>query len=297
MCNSLYSNGFRGEVYAGYRGKLPSWAVESQDDTMIDWHGAKVLKVREDFVIHFLPVELAYQFTNYKPIFIARLFGVVSNKIQFVAYFDPDIVIKCQWSFFEKWMSHGVALVHEITSNDMPPSNPVRKEWEKIICDHGLTVTRRVSSYINAGFCGVARDYLEFVEIWSKMIETAIKNFDIDPTNFNFLANRAHPFFAKDQDALNIAAMCSKSPISEIGPEGMDFIHGGFTMSHAIGTPKPWKKHFFLKILNGEIPSVTDRLYWLNASGTIKPHSEALIWVKKTSMSICSFIGRFYKKN
>ena len=295
LTNSLYRQGFRGPVYAGYRGPLPSWARVASENSALGWAGATTLEVADGLKIHFLPLDTSYLLTNYKPQFMIRLLAGPAKEAGSMFYFDPDIVVKCTWSFFENWVTHGVALVHEIISNDMPLTHPKRKEWEKVILKLGRTPTRQVQSYINGGFCGVSSDHFEFLEVWAKVMETAIHHYHVNP--FKFMPfDKPHFFYAGDQDALNITAMCSDAPISELGPEGMDFIHGGWTMSHAVGSPKPWKKKFFWHALGGYPPSLADRSFWQYVHSPIPVFSQRQVIYKKVGMLASAFIGRFYHR-
>jgi len=295
LVNSLYNHGYRGEIYAGYQGSLPFWAVNAKENLLLG-KGIRSLEITTGLNINFILLDTKYHLTNYKPNFMLQLLDGPAKGYEAMAYFDPDITIKCRWSFFENWMSHGVALVHEITGNDMPPTHPIRKEWERIICLSNKNISRELYSYINAGFCGVSRQNSEFLQVWQEIFEKGIESFKIDTKQLAHQNDRTHVFYAQDQDALNIAAMCSKSPISEIGPEGMDFVHGGLLMSHAIGSPKPWKKKFLLYMLKGISPSLADKAYWRNVSGPIRCHSQMLVKFKKTNILIASFLGRFYRK-
>lgn len=296
LTNSLYHHGFRGSIFAGYRGILPEWCSTAKETHNVSWPGSRTLDIAENFQIHFLPLDTDFHLTNYKPFFMLRLLESFGKDAEAIAYFDPDIVIKCQWSFFETWMSCGVALVHEITANDMPPTHPIRRQWEGVIERCGRQVTRNLYSYINGGFCGIAKSNFEFITLWSEIMNTAMKHYDLKPAKF-MPSDRTHIFFATDQDALNIAAMCSKSPISEIGPEGMDLTYGGWTMSHAVGSPKPWRKNFILSALKGSPPSLTDRAYWLNVDGPLQCYQSITVKLKRISILFASFIGRFYRRH
>ncbi len=101
-----------------------------------------------------------------------------------IAYFDPDITVKIHWEFFENWISHGVAIVHEISSNDMPLNHPIRNEWIKIISTMEMNVTNQVASYINAGFCGISDKNIEFLRLWEKIIMIGVSQFNRDPKKF-----------------------------------------------------------------------------------------------------------------
>ncbi|MGA0556477.1 hypothetical protein ACO2Q8_07495 [Larkinella sp. VNQ87] len=296
LANSLYNYGYRGVIYAGYRGPLPTWAGNAIDCSTSQWPGASILKVTDDFQILFLPINNEYHLTNYKPNFMLGLWESFANDSNAIAYFDPDIVIKCKWDFFETWMGHGVALVHESISNDMPPTHPFRKEWEKVIKKANRQITRQMHSYINGGFCGVSKENKEFLKDWIEITNAGIKYFKLTPGQWKHSFDRTYIFYAQDQDALNITAMCSNSPVSEIGPEGMDFIAGGFTMSHALGAPKPWKKQYIRSVLMGNAPSTPDKNFWKNTLGPIKTFGNNRIKYKKLTITLASFIARFYRR-
>jgi hypothetical protein len=298
LINSLHKQSFAGDVYVGYRGNLPEWADPSQlRSGVVNWKEAKTLSLSEGIRVHFLPVKTPMHLTNYKPCFMLKLMNEVNQNASQIFYFDPDIVIKCNWSFFEEWLGFGVAMVHEIVNNDMPATHPVRQTWERIIRKEGLEVKRTIASYINAGFIGLKRSDLQFATLFSRMIEIGVNDYQMKTDRFDFNHDRTNPFYGNDQDAMNIAAMCCESEISEYGPEGMDFIHGGNLMSHAVGTPKPWKKNFLLAALMGEQPSLADKEFWKNSNGLIKLHPKRTVRKKQLSLKTAALIGRFYKKN
>jgi len=295
LTNSLYKNGFRGSIYAGYRGLLPDWATNLYNDDHIG-PGTQTFEVANGLQIHFIPLITNIHFTNYKMDFMLDLFNGPAKNASGIVYFDPDIIIKCKWDFFDKWISHGVAVVHEITANDMPYNHPVRKEWEKVISKRNLAVKRNLNSYLNAGFCGISKDHIEFLKIWSLIMRIAENDYGYENAYLKH-THRTDPFFAGDQDAFNMAAMCCESPLSEMGPEGMDLTYGGFTMSHAIGSPKPWKKNFLYSAILGNKPSIADKAFWLNMKFPIKCFDNNFIKRKQLSIAVASFIGRFYRQS
>lgn len=296
LINSLYKKGYRGQFYIGYRGDiLPPWATKAELNVELDWEGGKSLQLKEGLQIHFLPIKTKYHLAHYKPKFMLELFEGPANNTNSIAYFDPDIVVKCRWDFFENWMLQAIAMVHEVTSNDMPASHPIRREWEKVARKCNLKPTRYIHSYINSGFCGVSKQHVEFLSIWNEIIITAIQYYNPNFNQFMSL-DRTYPFYSIDQDAFNVAAMCCGVPISEMGPEAMDFIHGGWTMSHAVGAPKPWKKKFLYSLLKGSPPSLADKEFWMNVDGPIGLYKPITIKSKKLNISIGNFVGRFYRR-
>lgn len=296
LTNSLYKKGFRGSIYAGYRGKLPEWSNRAKETTSFQWKGSKTLEVADGLQIHFLPVDTDYHFANYKPEYMIQLFEGPASDAEGLVYFDPDIVVKCNWDFYETWLSFGVALVHELLYNDMPASNPIRRQWEQLIAESNRSITSDINSYINSGFCGIPKNCVQFLSVWSEFIELAISKYGFNKGRFRGF-QLGHVFYNGDQDALNIAAMCSGCPISEIGPEGMDFVVGGFTMSHATYRPKPWKKNFLRSVFNGIPPNAIELSYWKNVEYPIAPYKNRnRVVFKIYCFKIASFIGRFYRR-
>jgi lipopolysaccharide biosynthesis glycosyltransferase len=297
LINSLEKNSFKGSLFAGYRGSIPTWVkMFPSVDLDYSWKGKKIIKINEDLLIHFLPLEIDIHFCNYKPTFMLKIFDEISPDIDGLIYFDPDIVVKCEWGFFERWISYGIALVHEISGIHMRPNHPLRKQWEKEVLPlMGKTVNQHLSAYFNSGFCGILKENKGFLKEWECIIHLAINNFGLGPNEMQ-TRNRQYLFQAADQDALNIAAMSSIYSLTEMGPEAMDFIPNGHTMSHATGMPKPWKKDFLLSIINGVPPTMADKEYWKNTDGPIRIYKKSHIIRKNLVISLASMIGRFYRR-
>jgi hypothetical protein len=295
LVNSLSNHSYKGDIYGGFRGDIPFWAEAAKENKTLNWKDTKTLQVTDGLYVHFMPLTTDWHLTNYKPQFMIKLMEDYGMDAKGIAYFDPDIVIKYKWDFFETWLSYGVAMVHEIACIDMPPTHPIRRGWETIISKTGRKTTRRLHSYMNAGFCGVSKIHIEFLHVWQDLIQMAIKEYAFNPCKFT-QDDSTKLFGTGDQDAFNMAAMCSESPISEFGPEGMDFVHSGWLMSHATGSSKPWTKNFIKWSLNGRAPSIPDRTYWQNMNGPIVCFSSRTIKMKHIKMTIAAFIGRFYSR-
>ncbi len=297
LSNSLYKRGFRGNVFAGYRGKLPDWARKAKPTTDFEWRGSTTLQVGQGMQVHFLPVDTEYHFSNYKPQYMQQLFDGAAKEINGLVYLDPDIVVKCKADFFEYWLECGVTLVHEIISNDMSAYHPIRQGWAKLIEKSGRTITAHMTSYINGGFCGVTRANRGFLDVWAEFIEVAIRDYGHKASQFAGKP-RTTLFYCADQDAINIAAMCSGCPVSLVGPDGMDFANGGWTLSHATCQPKPWNNNYFLSAVKGIPPSQAEHNYWKNVRQPITPYaSNTSVTMRVISLKIAAFIGRFYRRN
>jgi hypothetical protein len=297
LINSLYDNGFRGHVFVGYRGGLPPWADKTYDCTVISWSGSSTLKLSEDLQVHFLPVATKVHFTNYKPFFVLDLWEKCTTlNPPGIFYFDPDIVNKCNWQFYENWIRYGIAIVHEIVWNDMPANHPKRHQWLTIAELAGVRQVHELHSYVNAGFFGIRSNAIAFVQLWKMLIETAEKNGLFDPSQFFQSKLDSDVLRAGDQDLFNLALMCTEAPLSEFGPEGMDFLNGGWLMSHATGSPKPWKTSHLREWFKGRQVSLQSKAFWKYANGIIQTHSESKIKKVLLAHKVVAVLSRFYSK-
>lgn len=285
LVNSLYQHGFRGVVWVGYRGPLPPWATPLKAG--LEFFQCQVAP---DCHLRFLPVSTERHLTNYKPEFMLRIWGDYSPEADMLFYFDPDIVIKCRWSFYEEWANHGVALCEDVNS-PMTASHPIRMAWCRFFEQRGLRLRPKTDLYLNAGFIGVARKYAGFLREWEQVQELISATAD-GLRKWN-LHDRTFPFSKTDQDALNIALMASELPASLIGKEGMDFAPGGYTMSHALGPLKPWRKRVIREVLlRGRRPSPADRNYWKYTEAPIRLYSRRLVWRRRIALSVAAALGR-----
>jgi hypothetical protein len=286
--NSLHAHGYRGGVWAGYRGPLPPWAAAA-----IEREGVREFTVADGLKIHFVPVETNRHLTNFKPDFLAdaraRFFPTAEN----VFYFDPDILLKCPWSFFEGWAGCGVALCEDINS-PMPSTHPIRIQWQRYYAPHGLVTARALDIYVNGGFIGVSRENWAFVELWQR-IQDLMAPAVADLAGWNY-PGRDHIFQKTDQDALNIATMFSSQPVSIVGKEGMDLVPGGFLMSHALGAPKPWAKDYLREVFHGFSPTSADRHFWEHAGAPIPVFSKRKIAQNKFRLRLAAVLSRFYRR-
>jgi hypothetical protein len=156
---------------------------------------------------------------------------------------------------------------------------------------------RMLNSYMNAGFVGVKREDIEFLQIWQRLIDKAADCFGLDKKKFNQSSDEFNILKAADQDLFNLTAMISKVELSEMGPEAMDFIGGGWLMSHATGSAKPWNKSFFYSFLKGRPPGGPDKLFWKFSQYPIPVFTTGHYLLKTWSIKLFSFLGRFYRRH
>jgi len=289
LINSLYYHGFRGVIWVGYRGALPPWAKnlkrcqEYQEFT-----------VAKECVIHFILLTTLAHFTNYKPDFFLQLWEHYCPDAEALFYFDPDIVIKCHWSFFEEWIMFGVALCED-TDSPVPGSHPLRMAWRRFYEPHGFSFISSVDTYVNGGFVGLTRTNKQFLHEWKRIRDLMAPA--IGGLQNTRIKDRSFMFYNTEQDGMNIAWQCSKCPSSLMGKEAMDFIPGGITMSHAIGPIKPWKKNMISQALGGKAPRLADKCYWQNTQTPIQIYSQPWLFWKKIELRCGAAIGRFIRRN
>jgi len=287
--NSLVCAGYAGTVWAGYRGTLPPWLNQVR---RLEGPGEEY-EAADQVRLVFLPLSTPVHFTNYKPQFMLDLFATHAQDCGYLWYFDPDIFIRCNWTFFADWQQNGIALCQEIVNNILPTDSPLRHKWMRIAADIGLNNPRPLNHYLSGGMVGVSSEHASFLHLWGRIIELARRE-GCDLGNF-MSGNRELPFYGSDQDALNIAAMYTEHPLTTMGPEAMGFVAGGFTMYHAVGQ-KPWRGSLLLRALAGVPPSGADKFFLMQASFPIRAYSPLRLFAKRIACAIAAFIGRFYRR-
>ena len=287
LLNSIVRSGFQGLFWIGYRGSLPPWTGQ------LEKTGKGQYRVG-DALIAFEAIENASHFTQFKPEFMRSLFdrGIATQNLW---YFDPDITVRCQWEFYQRWIQFGVCLCQDITMGTMPSNHPIRREWMVAAkeSDWAAPVSTQ-ERYYNGGFVALHADYREFLATWIAAMKLA-NSAGVDPHQLQH-GTRANTFYSTDQDALNIAAMYSNCPLSAIGPEAMGFTPGGFTMYHTVGGKKPWRKKFLSSALTGDPPWNGDKHFLECSDGPIHPYSAGQLKSMRRAANWGTLIGRFYRR-
>jgi hypothetical protein len=287
--NSLVRAGYAGTVWAGYRGALPPWLNQlkrASGDADEYWIEGRVR-------LAFLKLDTKLHFTNYKPDFMLSLLANQARGCDYLWYFDPDIFVTAKWPFFAEWQRFGIALCQEIADNIFPADNPLRQQWVEHASRIGLADPRPVNCYYNAGLVGVPAASTGFLESWKSLI-TMVGSTGYDLKNLAE-RNREHAFHISDQDALNIAVMYTKFPLTTLGPQGMGFILGGIMMYHAVGH-KPWNGSLLLRALKGLPPTGAAKFYFALAGSPIRVYSPLHLRAKRLACAVAALIGRFYSR-
>lgn len=288
LANSLCAHGFRGTIYAGYRGALPPWITGAKAST-----GWTEFSPTDGLTLRFIPLTTTLHLTNYKPDFMLELWEKHCPDADALFYFDPDIIIKCRWPFFEEWTEAGVALCQDVNGS-MPDNHPIRHAWRKLLQPCGLEFRNHFDNYFNCGFVGLGARDRRFLNDWQRVQSLMLKcGADFQSIGFG---DRTFPFTCRDQDALNITCMMTGQSISPMGQDGMDFQQGGggYVMSHAAGGTKPWRKRMlFNAIFNGSPPSRADKSFYSFVRSPISVFTNASFSLKKIDLTLASAIGRY----
>lgn len=304
LTNSLYHQGYRGAIYAGYRGTLPFWAAAAREEPALSWPGGRSFEVAEGLILYFLPLQTDYHLTNYKPDFMLQLWESISKEAQSMFYFDPDIVVTYQWLLFEEWVQCGIALCEDIHS-PLARYNPRRVAWRQFFGSKGLELNFKDALYANGGFVGLSIENISFLSVWKnlqEMMATQIGGLSRSALTGKSLPEAAtgyHAPFAKtDQDALNAAIEAWAGNVSFVGKEGMAFDNSmSALMPHALGQPKPWQWDPLRKAISGYPPRLVDIAYWHYAKkGPIAAQAMHDIYYKQIALKLGALIGRFYRK-
>jgi hypothetical protein len=284
---------------------LPAWTSSSKENTTLNWPGARTMQVAEDLQLHFLPLDTDYHLTNYKPDFMLRLWDGPARGANAMFYFDPDIVVTAPWSFFEEWVTCGVALCEDVNS-PLSVNHPRRVAWRNYFGGMGIKLSFKEPIYANGGFVGTSLAHKSFLDQWVKIQEAmAVEIGGLGRSAFKTggvqlsqkLLGDLACFSRTDQDALNASVESWDGPFSHLGKTAMDFDRGGLNiLPHALGAPKPWQVTPIRSALKGIQPRNVDREFWNYASGPLISHGKGKIKMKKMEMLIAKMIGRFYAK-
>jgi hypothetical protein len=302
LVNSLLACGFEGDIFAGYRGDLPSWANDAKPISFEEFPGASSISLTEMSNLIFIPLKTDYHFTNYKPDFMLELWDGPASSVEQMVYLDPDIVMNTSWSNVDVWLKQGVALCEDINS-PMGQFHPIRSQWRTYFGKHNLVLSFKSIQYANGGFVGLSKSNRIFLENWKLLQELMADS--IGGLNRSSLTGQQlneesvgifAPFGKTDQDALNAAVELTDVPASFAGKEAMGFIPGKTIFPHALGTPKPWDNKPIARAIDGYRPRTVDKEYWKYADGMLKPFGKSKVKQMKRYTKIAAFIGRFYNR-
>jgi hypothetical protein len=300
LVNSLHKAGFRGAVYAGYRGGLPPWARQAREVERPGWLRAHSMAIQEGLELVFLPLSTEYHLTNYKADFMLALLDGPARNAGALFYLDPDLCVVCSWRYIEEWVTCGVALCEDVNS-PLAEHHPRRVGWRRYFGAHGLAMTFRAPEYVNGGFVGIRSEDRTFLLAWKQTMD--LMGSEIGSLSIGLTVNSAYRstgfadcFDRTDQDALNAAVEAWNGPVSVIGQEAMAFKPGATLLPHALGKGKPWQRNYFLYALSGRSPRAVDKAFWANANEPVAVYRHWHVALKKLEITMAVAIGRFLRR-
>ncbi len=286
LVNSLYEHGYRGVVHIGYKGDIPPWFCSAVRSLNENRDGGGTLRIVTS------PITTPRHMVNYKPDFLLHVAAQDALKgNDGIFYIDPDIVNKAPWAFYERWIRAGVALCEDVNS-PMYARHPLRQEWREFYGLPAASAQTEPFAYFNAGFVGVRAADLAFLETWKSYQDLAEQR-GVNFCSWDMSAgSRVDLFFRVDQDVMNVTAMTYPDRLAPMGKEGMDFVHGGQLMSHAIGRDKPWNTSYVRAVFSGRKPRPVDHQYWRHAQNPIRAHSRLRQRLAQLELAIAGALGR-----
>ncbi len=303
LVNSLVTKGFEGNIYAGYRGELPSWVVSSSQNEVENLGHVVTMQVTDTTWLHLILLDTDYHFTNYKPDFMLQLWKTVASDAEAMVYMDPDIVLLQYWSNITEWLSAGVAVCEDVNS-PVAEFHPRRVAWREYYGQRGVQLKFKEAFYANGGFVGVTKSRISFIEDWQRNQELMAEA--IGGLNRSSLVGAKlnkedtgpfAPFGKTDQDALNATIESTVETVSFVGKEAMGFIPGKVILPHALGVPKPWDNKPLKRSFGGVVPRYIDKAYWDFVSSPISVFSEKKVARMKRMNQYAALVSRFYRKN
>ena len=284
FANSLIRCGFRGTIWAGYRGELPPWFLEKTSSRAIQYF-VPAPGVR----IAFVHLEAPCHFAQYKADFCLQVLKVLDPEASGVYYFDPDVLLLARWDFFTKWLQSGVTACED-WHYPLNPTHPLVVLWTRYLATRGFTLHKPVTLYLNSGLVGVRRDCISFLELWRDLL-VAVQQ-DFNQRGEAHFGQRTDLFHNIDQDAFTLALHISELPFSAVGVDGMAFGRGEWLTVHAVGE-KPWRRRIFRDMLQkGAGIDLALRRYWQFCDQPILVEQKPSQW----AILLVRLLTRFYKR-
>lgn len=297
LVNSLFTHGFRGTIWAGYRGALPPWATQ-----VTEHFPYSEFRVGDGCRVCFLRLGTKAHFTNFKADFMLSVIDEYEPECESVFYLDPDIVVCEPWRSFEEWISCGVAVCEDVNS-PISLYDPHRIGWRRFYNDIGIALHPRESCYANGGCIGVSRENREFLVTWKRLQDAllaAIGGADVAGVPGGKSNAGRTGFFGcfgqPDQDALNAAIEAAvEIPVSFLGRHAMAFQSGKPYLPHAVGRLKPWRNRILSNALRGFGCPFADRHFWKSVERPIRLYSKFTVVLRRFQLRVAAAMGRFYR--
>jgi hypothetical protein len=290
LVNSLVRGGFRGKVWAGYRGDLPPWAAGGREISP----EVVALAAGPDVEVLFVRLATTMHFAQYKALWMLEVLNRLDPTAGALFYFDPDVMLLGAWNFFEQWLDYGIAVVED-GSYPLNPTHPLVRGWQAYAKTLGYQDWHFMGAQLNSGMVGLRREHIAFLELWQKLMDDVRRDFHLSESLKTSL--RTDLFYASDQDVLTMAFCVSEFPVSYVGPDGMAFGRGEWLTVHAY-SPKPWRRRIFRDwIAEGHRPDTALKQYWSLVSEplAIEPASRVQAH-RRWMIPLVALLSRFYNR-
>jgi hypothetical protein len=288
LVNSMARAGYRGRVWAGYRGELPSWAAGGTTNGNV-----YTFPAGEGIEVCFVEIETGLHFAQYKPTLLRRVLEEFELEATGVFYFDPDMFVVGEWSFFERWLEFGIAASEDV-AYPFNPQHPLARGWREYAMKIGYTHWNDINAYFNSGLVGVSREMRSFLTLWDEVLNAIRRDFGA----IKGMATHARTdlFYRPGQDGFTLATYLTPHPVSWVSIDGMAFGRGEWITVHAY-LHKPWRRRILRDlIVDGNKPDRGARLYWELAGSPIQVESPARIRMHAWLIPLAAFLSRFYQR-
>jgi hypothetical protein len=298
LLHSLRESGYEGQVMCGVRGIERSQLARTFEGGIL---GGRI-------ELAFSALSTEYHLSNYKPHFMLE---VASRRpeVTHIVYFDPDLVVKCGWSFVARWCREKIAAVAD-ENWFMPRSSPIRAQWRDLAERLQVRGAEGVEQgaldlYCNAGFVGLPIRFKGFLELWADLIDSVLREGTIEEQRLvsregaetvGVSDGRMGSVKQIDQELFNVALMEFEDRLSLMGPEAMDFASGGRIFSHATGSPKPWNRDYIRMALRGYPPSKRDLEVLRKGAGQLSLVSDGVHRRRLVAYRLARVMGSVIKK-
>jgi hypothetical protein len=259
--------------------------------------------------VHFIPVETQRPLTYHKAEFLQHVWSTYCPEGQTLFYADCDIAILRAWEFFEAWVGCGIAVCQDAPHIFVGADHPLRLAWRRILAAEGFTAANRIDRYFNGGFLGVRQEDRSFLELWRRLSDLmerhsgaldrfgshAVRGQTLGRGRDEFpddIASLMRPYFAHDQDALNMALMATECDLAPLGADGMGFAPSSLAaMVHAVGAVKPWETKYIRQALRHRVrPGMANEKWWTFADGPIRPLSPRRVSFAKARITVAKML-------
>lgn len=284
LLNSLIKAGYHGDFYIGFNEALPPWIDQLKKVS------ENVYQLHDQIDVHFIALKCTMHYGFYKPFFMKQLIEKYQKEKFY--YFDPDICVIANWSFFEKWTNFGISLCLDNCYPYLAYNHLWRNQWIENFgaSDANFELDKNLNFYVNSGFIGLKKENMPLIDRWiavtNQYIETGgnVQKFEKD----------GERDVKGDQDLLNAAiTLLPDLKYSIIGTEGMGFSQPAYLMTHAIAATKPWQKNFTSDtLLNASRPSILEKNFFNHIEHPILVFSTFKRLLKKFDILFASLLGR-----